>query len=149
MAPPERMTSSTPLVTSQRHKEALCRALEHVEAVLALPAPARDAVVLRHLEDVPPREIARRLGGLEALPQRHRGEGVRCQHLLDAGSPVDARTLAEQGVDVVEVRRGRTLAPEALVVVVDGDPERRHGDPIYGSAWAREGGRWLRRLLIE
>jgi RNA polymerase sigma-70 factor (ECF subfamily) len=43
-----------------RAREALRRRV--VEAVLALPAPARDVVVLRHLEDVPPREIARRLG---------------------------------------------------------------------------------------
>ncbi|MBK9383646.1 MAG: sigma-70 family RNA polymerase sigma factor [Planctomycetes bacterium] len=55
-AKPERLPSTSELV----EKLALERAV--VDAVLALPEPQREVVLLRYYEELPPREVAARLG---------------------------------------------------------------------------------------
>ncbi|MBL8900996.1 MAG: sigma-70 family RNA polymerase sigma factor [Planctomycetes bacterium] len=56
VARPERLPSTSELV----EKLALERAV--VDAVLALPEPQREVVLLRYYEELPPREVAARLG---------------------------------------------------------------------------------------
>lgn len=65
-----------------------------VEAVLSLPEPSRTAVLLRYYDDLPPREIARRLDvPVETVRQRiHRGL-ARLREVLEARYGAEGRDL--------------------------------------------------------
>ena len=66
----EGSVSSTHAVVSnaERHRDL-------VEAVLELPEPYRETVLLRHFEDLPPREIARRTGRPVETVKKHLTRG--------------------------------------------------------------------------
>ncbi|MCI0340454.1 MAG: sigma-70 family RNA polymerase sigma factor, partial [Planctomycetales bacterium] len=63
-----------------------------VEAVLALEDPYRSAVLLRYFEDLPPKEIARRLGVPDATARTHLRRGLdRLRERLDRENGGDPR----------------------------------------------------------
>jgi len=104
------------------------RAGELAAAIAALPPGQRDAVVLHHLGDLPPRTVAARLGtAAGAIGTRLHRARAALRARLTTTDPTEERPMPETpAVPAVPARIGdvrRTPAGRHVVVVAAGDTE--------------------------